>query len=177
MFYKISVVKYLFSWNFSVGYFCQRTNYCYCSLCTWKNNRTAKCILVQINPLLTHLFPMHPFSIPWKHRKTVRSGGREKLHWEQMGEWSTFNSKYSDRVKWFIWQHWQKSMKREIIKNTLKAELKTLQNDKRRSSWVRLIFTYCSSEVVIWETSCTMEWLWSFQSKLIFVIWTLTILH
>ena len=39
--------------------------------------------------LLTHLFPMHPFSSPWKHRKIVRfsdvSEARERMHWEQMG--------------------------------------------------------------------------------------------
>ena len=35
---------------------------------------------------LTHSFPMHPFSTPWKHQKTVRfSGGRENVHWEKMG--------------------------------------------------------------------------------------------
>ena len=27
---------------------------------------------------------MHPFSTPWKPQKTF-SGGREKVHWEQMG--------------------------------------------------------------------------------------------
>ena len=39
--------------------------------------------------LLTHLFPMHPFSNPWEHQKTVRSSdvfrGRERLHWEKTG--------------------------------------------------------------------------------------------
>ena len=33
-------------------------------------------------PLSTHSFPMHPFSIPWKHQKTLRfsmfSDGRER---------------------------------------------------------------------------------------------------
>ena len=34
---------------------------------------------------LTHSFPMHPFSTPWKHQKTVRfSGSRERVHWERM---------------------------------------------------------------------------------------------
>ena len=28
---------------------------------------------------LTHSFPVHPFSIPWKHRD------RERVHWERMG--------------------------------------------------------------------------------------------
>ena len=40
--------------------------------------------------LLTHLFPMHPFSTPWKHQKTLSFSdlfrGREKVHWEQVGE-------------------------------------------------------------------------------------------
>ena len=38
--------------------------------------------------LMTHLFPMHPFSTPWKYQKTRRfsdiSRGREMVHWEQM---------------------------------------------------------------------------------------------
>ena len=39
---------------------------------------------------LTHSFPMHPFSTPWKHQKTLRFSdvfreGRERVHWEQMG--------------------------------------------------------------------------------------------
>ena len=38
---------------------------------------------------LTHSFPKHPFSTPWKHQKTygfqMFSGGRERVHWEQMG--------------------------------------------------------------------------------------------
>ena len=37
---------------------------------------------------LTHSFPMHPFSTPWKHLKTfvMFSGGRERVHWENMGQ-------------------------------------------------------------------------------------------
>ena len=32
-----------------------------------------------------HLIPMHPFFTPWKHLKTVRfSGGRERVHWDQI---------------------------------------------------------------------------------------------
>ena len=35
------------------------------------------------------LFPIHPFSTPWKNRQPygflMFSGGREMLHWEQMG--------------------------------------------------------------------------------------------
>ena len=35
---------------------------------------------------LTHSFPMHPFSTPWKHKKTARFPdvfrGRERVHWE-----------------------------------------------------------------------------------------------
>ena len=35
---------------------------------------------------LTHSLPMHPFSTPWKHQKTVRfSGVSERVHWERMG--------------------------------------------------------------------------------------------
>ena len=38
---------------------------------------------------LTRLFPMHPFSTPWKHQKNLWfsdfSGGKEKVHWEPMG--------------------------------------------------------------------------------------------
>ena len=35
---------------------------------------------------LTSSFPIHHFSTPWKHQKTVRfSGVRERVHWEQMG--------------------------------------------------------------------------------------------
>ena len=38
-------------------------------------------------PLLTYLFPLHPFSTPWKHQKIfgflMFSGGREKVHWER----------------------------------------------------------------------------------------------
>ena len=38
---------------------------------------------------LTHLFPIHPSSTPWKHQKTQHgflmfSGGRERVHWEKM---------------------------------------------------------------------------------------------
>ena len=37
---------------------------------------------------LTHLFPMHSFSTPWKHQKTLQflmfSGGRERVHRERM---------------------------------------------------------------------------------------------
>ena len=32
---------------------------------------------------LTHLFPMHPFSTPWKHQETLRYTGRERVYWEQ----------------------------------------------------------------------------------------------
>ena len=44
---------------------------------------------------LTHLFPMHSFSTPWKHQKTLSflmfSGGRERVPWEQMGlKWGDF---------------------------------------------------------------------------------------
>ena len=31
---------------------------------------------------LTHSFPIHPFSTPWKHQKTLQ--GRERVHWERM---------------------------------------------------------------------------------------------
>ena len=38
---------------------------------------------------LTHLFPMHPLSNPENIRKSygflMFSGGRERMHWEQMG--------------------------------------------------------------------------------------------
>ena len=39
---------------------------------------------------LTHLFPMDPFSAPWKHKKIlwfsdVFQGDGERVHWEQMG--------------------------------------------------------------------------------------------
>ena len=37
---------------------------------------------------LTNLFPMHSFSTPWKQKTkgfVIFSGGRERLHWEQMG--------------------------------------------------------------------------------------------
>ena len=38
---------------------------------------------------LTYLFPMHPFSTSWKHKKTIRFSdvfrGRERVHWEKMG--------------------------------------------------------------------------------------------
>ena len=35
---------------------------------------------------LADLFPMHPFSTPWRRQKTIMfSGGRENVHWEQMG--------------------------------------------------------------------------------------------
>ena len=37
-------------------------------------------------PTLTHLFPMHPFSIVWKYYGFLMfSGGRKKVHWEQVG--------------------------------------------------------------------------------------------
>ena len=46
---------------------------------------------------LTHLFPMHPFSLPYGF--LMFSGVRERLHWEQMGKFhkssqhpSTFKS-------------------------------------------------------------------------------------
>ena len=40
--------------------------------------------------ILTHLFLMHPFSTPYKNiRKCygflMLSGGRERVHWEEMG--------------------------------------------------------------------------------------------
>ena len=38
---------------------------------------------------LIPLIPMHIFSTPWKRQKTLRflmfSGGRERVHWKQMG--------------------------------------------------------------------------------------------
>ena len=38
---------------------------------------------------LTDSFPMHPFYTPWKHKKPygfqMFSGGRERVHWKQMG--------------------------------------------------------------------------------------------
>ena len=37
--------------------------------------------------LLTYLFPLYPFSTPWKHQKKgflLFLGGRERVHWEQM---------------------------------------------------------------------------------------------
>ena len=33
--------------------------------------------------ILTHLFPMHPCSLP--PEDMMFSGGRERVHWEQMG--------------------------------------------------------------------------------------------
>ena len=34
---------------------------------------------------LTHLFPMHPFSTPWKLEGFLMfSAGRERMHWKQM---------------------------------------------------------------------------------------------
>ena len=35
--------------------------------------------------LLTHSFPMHPFSNPWKHGFLMFSGGRKKAHRERLG--------------------------------------------------------------------------------------------
>ena len=39
---------------------------------------------------LTHLFSMHLFSTPWKYKKSLGflmlSRGRERVHWEQMGQ-------------------------------------------------------------------------------------------
>ena len=42
--------------------------------------------------ILTHLFPIHPFSSAWKHKKiqgflmfSGGTGGRERVHWEKMG--------------------------------------------------------------------------------------------
>ena len=44
--------------------------------------------------LLTHSFPVHPFSTPWKYQKTVRflmfSVGRERVYSKRMG-WKTFS--------------------------------------------------------------------------------------
>ena len=37
---------------------------------------------------LTHFFPMHSFSTPWEQKTSgflMFSGGRERVHWEQMG--------------------------------------------------------------------------------------------
>ena len=34
--------------------------------------------------LLTHLFPMHLFSTPYSFLMSL--GGREKVHWERMGQ-------------------------------------------------------------------------------------------
>ena len=45
---------------------------------------------------LTHLFPVHPFSTPWKHKKTLRcsDGGGEKRcienKWVKKGNFSFF---------------------------------------------------------------------------------------
>ena len=33
---------------------------------------------------LTHSFPMHPFSTPWKHQKSLRFSLKKKVHWERM---------------------------------------------------------------------------------------------
>ena len=38
------------------------------------------CLFLETVLINMNLFPMHPFSIPWKP-----SDGREKVHWEQMG--------------------------------------------------------------------------------------------
>ena len=41
--------------------------------------------------VLTHSFPIDPFSTPWKNQKTLRfPGGREKVHWERMGSSPNF---------------------------------------------------------------------------------------
>ena len=37
-----------------------------------------------LSSMLTHSFPMHPFSTPFLY--LLFSGGRERMHWEQVGE-------------------------------------------------------------------------------------------
>ena len=42
----------------------------------------------QTKTFLIHSLPMHPFSTPWKHQKTLRflmlSGGTKRVHWKRM---------------------------------------------------------------------------------------------
>ena len=44
---------------------------------------------------LTHLFPVHLFSTPWKH---LYSGGTERVHWERMG-WNILKFKKTKFAK------------------------------------------------------------------------------
>ena len=41
------------------------------------------CRISEQHPILTHLFPIHPFSTPYGFLRF--SGGRERVHWEQEG--------------------------------------------------------------------------------------------
>ena len=69
-----------------------------------RNNNCAKFLLVSLFFTLSHSSPMHPFSTPRKHQKTVRLSdvfrGRESVHWERMGKniWNALKL-LSDRMK------------------------------------------------------------------------------
>ena len=58
--------------------------------------------------VLTHLFPMHPFSTPWKHQKTLLFSDdfrRFSLRWEKMGQ-----SIATSKRNWQL-QIWRKTMR------------------------------------------------------------------
>ena len=54
--------------------------HCPCTLLMPKQSHSQDIWIVKC---ITYSFPMHPFSTPLKHQKTLRF--TERVHWEQMG--------------------------------------------------------------------------------------------
>ena len=54
-------------------------------ICAWPEN--SRMTSFRYFVISTHSFPMHPFSTPWKHQKTLMlmfSEVRERVYWERM---------------------------------------------------------------------------------------------
>ena len=54
---------------------------------SWKPLRFFSLIIKNLLKFtLTHLFPVPPFSTPWKHQKTLQMFSRGRVHCERMGQ-------------------------------------------------------------------------------------------
>ena len=82
---------------------CDDAMFSLCIIIPKKKRRRKRMLAKKYNVVslfaLTYLFPVHPFSTPWKHQKTpgflMFSRGRERMHW--MDEVSyEFNSRLSN---------------------------------------------------------------------------------
>ena len=81
--------------------------------------------------LLIHSFPMHPFSTPWKHQKTLRfSGGRERVHWEQ---WAKSGSMSQNLGTYENDSHDNEHL--SLMKRRLASAKKKCDQSHKNSSW------------------------------------------